>query len=41
MWRVRGDLEWMIYGRTLKYQHSHRRRYAGGDGGHEENRYGD
>ncbi|KAF3525638.1 hypothetical protein F2Q69_00051846 [Brassica cretica] len=41
MWRVRGDLEWRIYGRTLKYQHSHRMRYAGGVGGEEENRYGD
>ncbi|KAF3512266.1 hypothetical protein F2Q69_00007119 [Brassica cretica] len=41
MWRVRGDLEWRIYGRTLKYQHSHQRRYAGGVGGEEENQYGD
>ena len=38
MWRVRGDLEWRIYGRTLKYQYSHRRRYAGGVRGEEENR---
>ncbi|KAF2533546.1 hypothetical protein F2Q70_00030597 [Brassica cretica] len=41
MWRVRENLEWRIYGRKLKYQHSHRRRYAGGVGGEEENRYDD
>ncbi|KAF2551008.1 hypothetical protein F2Q68_00035042 [Brassica cretica] len=41
MWRVHENLEWRIYGRKLKCQHSHRRRYAGGVGGEEENRYDD